>query len=155
MTATATKPQMGIPAELMEQAIETYEAALKSGVKVQEEFAKWCADLLTGMGPPQEWQKKMREATLDALPLAQKNVQEAVQMMNQNAETSMKLLKSAFEAAQSQSAQETQAKTTELWEASLAALRKNTQAVIQANAKAVESWADLARKGAAEQAKQG
>ncbi len=139
------KPQR-IVTELFEQAVDTFDAAVKAGVKLQEEAARWWSDVLSEAGSAQDWQRKMQSAMAEAIPTAQKNAEEGLRVLDQSTRSSLELLKRAFEAGQSESIAQAQAKAQELWEASLAAMRKNAQAMVQANARAMESWAHFARK---------
>ena len=141
----ATKSQTFVT-DMFEQAVDTFDAAMKAGVKAQEEATKWWSDLLGDAGSVQDWQRKAASVAGDVLPAAQKNAEEYLHVLEQNARNSMELLKKAFETGQSESVADLQAKTQKLWEASLATLRTNTQTVVQANAKALESLTDFARK---------
>ncbi len=141
------KPQR-IVTELFEQAVDTFDAAVKAGVKLQEEAAKWWSDVLSEAGTAQDWQKKMQAAMAEAIPTAQKNAEEGLKVLDQSTRSGLELMKRAFEAGQSESIAQAQAKAQELWEASLTAMRKNAQAVVQANARAMESWAAFARRNA-------
>lgn len=141
----ATKTQ-AFMTDVMEQALDTFDAAMKAGVKAQEEATKWWSDLLGDAGSIQDWQRKAVSAVGEMLPTAQKNAEDYLHVLEQNARNSMDLLKKAMEAGQSESLADLQAKTQKLWESSLTTLRTNTQAVVQANAKALESLTDLARK---------
>ncbi len=134
------------PGELFTQAMGMFDSALKTGAKFQEESARWFTNMLTGLGTPQSGQKKTEEVMAEAMTTAQKNVDEALKMMEQNAHTGMDLLQKAFDARQADTGPDAQAKTKELWETALGALRINAEAVLQANKKVVESWAGLAKR---------
>jgi len=148
MPAAATKPDAASQTnELFDQAIETFEVAVKTGAKVQEETAQWFVDLMGGLSSPQEWQKKAEAVAKQVIPATQKNLDEALKAMNENARESLDLLKKAFEAGQSESVSEAQAKMYQVWESALASTRANTQAVVQANARVIESYAELLKTG--------
>jgi hypothetical protein len=135
-----------VVSELFDQAVETFNGALKTGLKVQEEATRWWLDVLGDAGSLQKVQHKLQEIVEDALPAAQKNAEECLKVLDRGSRTSMELLKKAFETGQSQSASEIQAKVRDLWEASLTALRSNAQAVVQLNARALEACSDLVGK---------
>lgn len=132
--------------ELFSQAIETFETAIKTGVRMQEEYTRWFTDMLGDLGSPQEWQTKSQAIINESIQMAQRNVDEAIRMMNQNTKTAMELTQRAFEARQVGSASDAQAKTREIWETALGALRTNTEAVVQANSRMLESWTELAKR---------
>lgn len=142
----AMKPQQ-VMSELMDQAVGCFDAALKTGVKLQEDASKWWSEVLNEATSMQDWQKKIASCITDAIPTAQKNAEECLHMIDQNTRSSMELLRKAFDACQSESVADAQAKMQELWSSSLAALRQNAQAVVQTNARAMESWVSFCKAG--------
>lgn len=135
---------------LFDQAVSTFGDALKAGVKIQEEVAKWWSDALDQAGPVQEWQKKSQAIVSEAIPAAQKNAEEWLKLVEQNYRRSMDLLKKAFETNGAPSSKEMQARTQDLWEASLDVIRDNAQAMAEANMKMMELWAGVLQKNAAQ-----
>lgn len=138
--------QQKMMVDLFEQAMDTYNSAFKTGVKMQEDTAKWWSDLLGEASPMQDWQKRAQAMMTDAVPLAQKTAEEALRVIEQNSRTSLDLLRKVFETAQSDSVADAREKIQSLWEASLGTLRSNAQALVQANARAIESWSEFMRK---------
>lgn len=132
--------------ELFNQAIETFETAIRTGVKMQEEYARWFTHMLGDVGSPQQWQSKGQTIISESMQMAQKNFDEAIRMMNENARTGLELMQRAFETRQAGSTSDAQARTREIWETALGALRNNTEAVVQANSRMLETWAELAKK---------
>jgi len=133
---------------LFDQAIGTFGDALKSGVKIQEEVAKFWTDALDEGGPAYEWQRRSRVAVGEAIPAAQKNAEQWLKLVESNYQKSLELLKKAFSADGNGSPKDAQAKTRELWEASLELVRDNVQAVAQTNVKMMELWAEMLKKNA-------
>lgn len=142
-TEEKTKPVT----DLFEQAMKSYEQALKTGVKMQEESAKVFSNLFNQSNTPQDWQKKMKSVADDFVPQTQKSVEEGLKLIEQTSKASVELLKKAVAAGQPVSATDAQAKILGLWEASLNAMRDTAVSVTQANNKAIESWVAYARKG--------
>jgi hypothetical protein len=132
--------------DLYDQAMKNYEQALKTGVKMQEESAKFFNNLVSQTTSPQDWQKRMKAVTDDFIPQTQKTVDEGVKLIEQTSRTSIELLKKAVATGQPTSMQDAQTKFLSLWEASLNAMRDTAIAVTQANNKAIESWVAYARK---------
>lgn len=132
--------------ELFSQAIETFETAIRTGVKMQEEYARWFTHMLGDVGSPQQWQSKGQTIIGESMQMAQKNFDEAIRMMNQNTKIGLELMQRAFETRQIGSTSDAQARTREIWETALGALRNNTEAVVQANSRMLETWAELAKK---------
>jgi polyhydroxyalkanoate synthesis regulator protein len=141
-----TKTAAGASNELFDQAMEMFETALQTGVKIQEESTRRLTEMMTRFGPPQEWQKKTQSMFNEALQTTQKNVEEAIRVMNESAKRNVDLLQKAFEAGQAENTGEAQAKARDVWEATMGAVRANAQAIVQANTRVLESWAELGKK---------
>lgn len=131
---------------LFDQAVQSFGEAMKAGVRIQEDVAKWWTDAIDQAAPMQQWQKRSRAIMCDVLPTAQKNTEEWMRLVEQNYKKSMELLKKAFSSEETNTAAEMQARLQELWEESLDVIRENAQAMTQANAKMMELWADILRK---------
>lgn len=138
--------QQKMVAEMCEQAMDTFNGAFKAGVKMQEEMSKWWTDMVSESSPIQDWQKRAQTIWTDAIPLAQKTAEEGMKVIDQNYRNSLDLLKKAFDTAQSDSLADAREKIQALWEASLGTLRTNAQAMVQANARAMETWSEFVRK---------
>jgi hypothetical protein len=138
--------QQKMMSDMFEQAMETCNNAFKTGVKMQEEVAKWWGDLLGETSPVQDWQKRTQAIITEAIPLAQRSAEEGMRVIDQNYRSNLDLLKKMFDAAQSDSMADARDKVQGLWEASLNTLRTNAQTLVQANAKVMESWSEFAKK---------
>jgi hypothetical protein len=132
--------------DLFKQAVETFDATLKASVKIQEEAAKWWTYPPGQVRSVQEWQEKSRKILDEAIPTSQANAEEYLRLIEENTRTCLDLLRKSFEAIPVESVQDAQEKAQKLWEASLEAVRKNAQAILKTNAKAMKSWAEFARK---------
>jgi hypothetical protein len=131
---------------LFDQAVESFGESMKVGVKFQEDLAKWWADALEQTGPMQNWHKRTRAMVSEVVPAAQKNAEEWMRIMEDNYRRSIDLMRRAFEPTQSTNPAEMQARTRELWEASLEVIRNNAQAMAQANVRMMELWSDILRR---------
>lgn len=138
--------QQKMMADLFEQAAETCNSAFRTGIRMQEEVARWWTGLLGDSSPIQDLQKRAQSMMTDAMPLVQKTAEEGLWMMDQNYRNSLDLFKKIFDTAQAQSASEAREKFQAFWEASLGTMRTNTQAVVQANARALETWSEFLRR---------
>ena len=135
--------------ELLEDASSSFNEAVKSSMKMQEEVGKWWADALEKTGPAgfvaEEWQKKSKAVVTEAIPAAQKNAEAWLKVVDQNTKRGLGLLKKAFDAPPADPAA-LRERTQDLWESSLELVRENTQAIAQANIKMLEVWAGLLQK---------
>jgi hypothetical protein len=132
--------------DLFDQAMKSYEQAMKTGVKLQEESARFFSNLVGQTASPQDWQKRAKTMMDEFIPQTQKTVDEGLKLIEQTSRTSIELLKKAVAAGQPTSAQDAQARFLGLWEASLNAMRDTAVSITQANNKAIESWVAYARK---------
>ena len=141
--ATATQNKV---TGVFDQALSTFAETLKAGVKVQEDAAKWWSDALKQQSPISDWQSRSRELVGEVIPAAQKSAEEWLKLVEKNANKSIALLKRAIES--DKDAEDLAAKTKDLWEASLALVRENAQAVTETNLKLMELWSKLLKKTA-------
>lgn len=140
MTATATE---SVTTEVLNQAVETFNSALRAGLKVQEESVRWWLDAMGEAGSLQAMQKKAEEIVESAIPTMQKNTQEYLKALDENSRNSLELLKKAMDTTQSESLAEVQGKMRELWESSLTAVRRNVQSMLQLNARVMQSYGQM------------
>lgn len=141
----AVKPQEMV-SDWFHKSAEAMDAALKTSAKFQEETMQWWAEMMGGSSSIQDWQKRAQAIATEAIPTAQRSAEEYMRAMDQTYRTGLDLLRKAFESGEFRSVEDMQGKIQSLWENTLGAMRTNTQAFIQANAKALESWAELVRR---------
>ena len=135
--------------EAADKAMKNYEQAVRTGLKLQEEAAHLWTNFLNQSASPQDWQKRFPGATNVAngvLPAAQKRMEEALDLMEQNAKASTELFKKAADVCQSSNLPECQAKWMDLCTASVDLARSNFEAIAQINSRAIDSWINYVRK---------
>jgi len=136
--------------DLLDAAMDSYEKAFKTGLKLQEESGRWWTSFLEQTGPSREWQRTVRSMATELLPEAQKRVEDGLRMVEQNSRASLeylRLFKRAAQVPQANPIVESQSKLLSFWEESLNSVRDSAQAIAQANTQAMESWMELFRKG--------
>jgi hypothetical protein len=131
--------------EMFEQATKTYEQLLKSGIKLQQDSAKWWSNAIADVASP-DIQRRIKSVTDDLIPQTQKSVDDWVKIAQECTRSCTDLMKKSTAVTQSGSLQEAQTKALGVWEASLNAVCSMTQSVTQANTKALESWMDYVKK---------
>jgi anionic cell wall polymer biosynthesis LytR-Cps2A-Psr (LCP) family protein len=136
--------------EIFGQATRSFESAIQTGLKLQEDSVRFMTDMLNDIGSPQKWQQKTQAVMNEIISSSQKNMDEAVQVMNENAKTSMDLLQKAFQSRPADT-NEAQSRTLELWESTLGIVRRNSEAALRANTRIVEAWTEMAKKVNGEQ----
>jgi hypothetical protein len=129
--------------ELVEQSTRLFENALKTGITMQQQSAKWFAETIRSLGASQ-WQTKGQAAAEQFMSAVQKQTDDTIRSMSESAKASMELMERAFEVRQNDSPAQTEARTREIWQTALNSLRKNTEAMINANSQVIQSWSAVA-----------
>jgi len=135
--------------EMADKALKGYEQAIRTGLKLQEEATRWWTSTLSQTASPQDWQKRFTNATALAngvMPIAQRRMEEVLELMEKNSRTGAELLKKAADAAQTPVIADSQAKWMDFWAASVGAARSNAEAVTEINSRAMDAWIDFIRK---------
>lgn len=143
---TAQKQAMS---DIADKALKNYEQIVKTGLKLQEEASRCWTSLLNQGASLQDWQKpftNMTAAANEILPQAQKRVQEVLDLVEKNTRTGTELLHKAADAAQTPVIAESQAKWLDFWTSSLGVARANTEALMQINTQAIDSWIEFVQK---------
>ncbi len=132
--------------DLFCQAMKAWETAAEAGVKMQEECASWVRQMFCESSTLTDWYEKGQKVMSEALARSQENVDEAISLMNQQAEASLKLVQKALEVRDSESPGDGPKKLTDWWLAALETMRINNQAVLKANSRILSTWSEMARK---------
>jgi hypothetical protein len=102
--------------------------------------------MLTKFGPSQQWRQQAGTICSEAIRTAERNMEETLRVVKETDRRNLNVLQKAIEAGHATGADESQAKAREVWQATLHAIEANTQAVVQANTRVLESWAELGKK---------
>lgn len=133
--------------DLFRQAICAWESAVKSGVKMQEESAKWMREMCSNSNSLTDWYNKGQEMAGETIAKAQENIDEAIRVFNQQAESSVMLIQKAVDARQNEkSSTDARVRFAEWWEAAMESMRMNSQAILKANSHILATWSEMARK---------
>lgn len=136
-------------AEMTNQAMKNYEQALRTGLKLQEEAIRWWSGVMTQAATAQDWQNRFNNVANLAngvMPLAQKRMEEVLDLMEKNSRTGNDLMKRAVEAAQAPVIADSQAKWMDVFTSSLGVMRSNAEALTQMGTRAIDSWIDFVRQ---------
>ncbi len=137
------------PAQLLDQVAQTYFGAVKSGLRLQEDIATKWVELFRKADGGEYLPESFQQAVKETIPLAQKQADDALKLIEKGTRQSLDLLSEAFEAGAAATPAEAQARLEKLWESSLTTLRDNAEAMLHANAHLMESWAAIAKKNVA------
>jgi len=136
--------------EMLDQGLKNYEQALRAGLKIQEDAGQWWTRMINQAASPQDLQKQISSYANEVIPATRKSLNDCAELIERNSRTSVDLLKKGLEAAQATNYTESQGKVFDFCDSSLKALKANAQAIVDLNAKAMDSWIAFMRKAAAE-----
>jgi hypothetical protein len=139
-TTAATSEATG---QLFQEAMRSYETALKSGVLLQEESVNLWKDLLTKLGSPEQFQAKLESMTAEVFPKARKRMEEFVETFNRTSNQTIDLFQKTLAVYQATSPTDAQRRVQDLIESSLTALRVNVHSAMNTNAKIIADWKEL------------
>ena len=135
--------------EMADAARKNYEQAFRTGQKLQEEVAQWWSRMAGQTATAADWQKQFANFTSmvsRVMPLAQKRIEEAMDLMEKNGRTGSDLMRKAVDAAQTPGIAESQSKWMEVWASSMKALQNNVEAYNELGCKALDSWVAFVRE---------
>lgn len=136
MSATAAKG----PADFFNQALEFTETAMKTGVKLQEDSMKWWSDIVGEPAKIGDMQGKMRTVLDDVMPTARKNADESFRAIDRISSNNLELMKKALSAGPTGASPEIQDRVQKAWQDSMEIARKNAEALLDANERAMQIW---------------
>jgi ribosomal 50S subunit-associated protein YjgA (DUF615 family) len=140
---SATEPKKATAAkseaigEFFQEAMCTYETALKSGIQLQEESVNLWKELLTKLGSPEEFQPKLESMRAHALPEARRRMEEFVETFNRTSNQTIDLFEKTLGVYQATSVPDAQRRVQDLIESSLTALRVNAHSALNTNIKII------------------
>jgi len=97
------KEQAKALSEMADNAMRNYEQALRTGLKLQEEAVRCWTTLVNQTAAAPDFQKGFTNITKvanNALPAAQKRMEEVLELVEKNSRTGTELMRKAVEAAQ-------------------------------------------------------
>ena len=144
-TENATESVTG----MADTARKNYEHAIRTGKRFQEEAGEWWTRMLTQSTTATDWQGNFSRFTAmagNAVPLAQRCFQGAMDVMEKNSRNGADLLRKAVDAAQTPGLAESQAKWFEFWTSSMKAAQSNVEAVTHLGTQTIDSWIDFVRE---------
>ncbi len=130
--------------DLFQQAMDSFETALRAGMKLQQESVQQCVEILRDVGSPLEWERTVPAKVTKAIAAMQQNVDQSIRLMNENAQQTVSLMEMAMQMHQANF--EGGEEDDHFWTYALNAMQTNAQIIHQANARVLESWGDLARE---------
>jgi hypothetical protein len=130
--------------DLFQQAMGSFETALRAGMKLQEDSVQRCVEILRNVGSPLEWERTVPSQVAKAVAAMQENVAQSIRFMNENAEQTVNLMETALQLHRADS--QVNEEEGYFWTYALNAMRTNAEIIQQANARVLESWSQLAHE---------
>lgn len=134
---------------LFEEALKSFDTAVKTGVKMQQDLTRVWADALAKVDPTAGLDARTQAALHEAFPATQKSIEECLKLIDKATQSSLELMKKAISGGAVQSLPDMKARTQEIWEASLTALRNQAQAMVDANSRVLDAWMQVGSKATA------
>jgi hypothetical protein len=129
---------------LFQQAMESFESALRAGMKLQEESTQRCVEILRDVGSPLEWERTVPAKVSKAIAAMQQNVDQSIRFMNENAQQTVNLMETALQMHRLDP--EANEEDGYFWTYAVNAMQTNAEIIRQANARVLESWGELAKE---------
>jgi len=130
--------------DLFQQAMGSFETALRTGMKLQEESTQRCVEILRDVGSPLEWERTVPAKVSKAIEAMQQNVAQSIRFMNENAQQTVNLMEMALQMHRSNS--DASEEDGNFWTYALKAMQTNAQIIQQANSRVLEAWGELAKE---------
>ncbi len=129
--------------EILRESTDSYEKALKSGIKLQEDTINNWKDVLQKLGSPEELKAKLEELTAELVPAARKQMEEFVETLSKSSNQVLSLCEKTASVYDAPTLPEAQHRLKDLTESYFAAARENLKIAFDANARVIGYWSDL------------
>lgn len=140
MISTA-KDQSG---DLFQRAMESFETALRAGMKLQEESTHRCVEILRDVGSPLEWERTVPSKVTKAIAAMQQNVDQSIRFMNENAQQTVDLMEMAMK--MHGTSPNGDGEDGQFWTYAVNSMQTNAEIIRQANSRVLESWGELSKE---------
>lgn len=130
-------------AEVMNQAVENYFTALKTGVKVQEDVSAWLQNQIKKTASFDGFKEPVQKSINEAIKKMQAGYDEALELMEKNSAQSLAMMSKVMDLSHASNPEEARDSLQKIWDTSLDAVRKNAQMMVDANARVMEAYADF------------
>ena len=127
-----------------ETAQQAYDQATQARQKIQEQAGAWWNKVISS-----EWQKQVisfSEIATETVPLAQRNVEQMMRLVDRTCRSGVDLLKKTVEVMPTQGNGDLQSAWMELWVSGNRAAQTNSHALMELGTTAIDSWTQFVRK---------
>lgn len=134
----ATTETTDFMTRMLTQAADTFNETMQTGVKFQEQAAKFWTDTLAKNAD--QVRTRFEKVAEEAIPTANKKLEQFHRTFEDQAKKSMDVLRQTFDGASGWADNGLQEQTTNLWRTSFDAMRSSVDVVAKANAEMFEKW---------------
>ena len=138
---TATQSNLN---ELYRNALEQFESALKTGIKIQEESIKMWTNWAKEPPIMPDWTQKAQTAVLDTLSSMPEHLEESMQVLNEQSKNAMEMLHKAFDVSRSGNVSEAQEKTPRTVGNEPGRVANNIHSLLKVQSQAMQKWEEAA-----------
>jgi len=128
---------------IVRQATETFQSALQTGARFQQEAIKTILQPVNTNENYDEFKNRTRKVSDATLKFFQKNMDESQKLMDTQCRQSIDLLRKAFDVAKPADSTELFDATRTLWQDSFDAMRNSMEQISRTNAQVVENFTQL------------
>jgi hypothetical protein len=136
------------PQDLLDQTTRVYFETVKKGLKTQEDLAARWLDLCGKTDGGELVPQLLQNAIKNAIPVVEKQSEEALKIVENGTRRGLDLLAEAFESGHISTPSETESKLEKFWEHSLDAMRETAGVIMRTNTQMMEAWTGVAKKAA-------
>lgn len=133
--------------EMFTQAAETFNETMQTGLKFQEQAAKFWTGTFTKNAD--QFRTQFEKVADETIPAAKKNLEQFHRTFEDQAQKSMDVLRQTFDDARGWADKGLQDQTMKLWRTSFEAMRSSVDVVAKANAEMMEKWSAFAGQACA------
>jgi len=133
--------------QMFSQAADTFNKTMQTGLKFQEQAAKFWTGTFTKNAD--QFRTQFEQMADEAFPAAKKNLEQLHRTFEDQAQKSLDVLRQTFDDARGWADKGLQDQTMNLWKTSFDAMRSSVDVVAKANAEMFEKWSAFSRQACA------
>lgn len=129
--------------EFLRESKDSYEKALKSGIKLQEDTINRWKDVLQQIESPEDLKEKLEELSSELIPAARKQLEEVAVSLSRTSDQVLSLSEKTVSVYKSPTLPEAQQRLRDLTESYFAVARENLKIAFDTNARVIGCWSNL------------
>lgn len=148
MATTTTTSHTTRSADVFDQLNDSFTKTFETGLKFQEETARfWTRMFEQSMEQGRDQYTRMMDA---AAPFTRENTERFQRMFDEQAASSLKMLRNSFDINQTMKPGEAFDRLMQLWRSSFETFRESTESFAKLNSEMLQNWTRMMRQTAAD-----